>query len=155
MNPFDTQPTPARRIVGISLRTDNTRGFHDIPAHWQRFMSDGVAGQVPQRSGDDVFAVYARFENLQDLATTGIAQLRYTLLLGVQVAADAEVPAGLDRVDVPAQHCVRFEVPTGQPQQVGACWQQIWARSDLRRAFVADVERYHADGRIDILVGLR
>jgi predicted transcriptional regulator YdeE len=150
-----TVTVPARRIVGLALRTDNTRGFQDIPAHWQRFVADGVHGRIAQRCNDDVQAVYARFENLDELPRTGIGQLRYTLLIGAEVPAGTEAPPGLDAIDVPAQTCAVFAVPPGQPQQVGACWQRIWQEHDLPRAFLADVERYQADGRIDILVGLR
>jgi tRNA A37 N6-isopentenylltransferase MiaA len=38
---------------------------------------------------------------------------------------------------------------------VGAKWQEIWSLPNLPRAVLADVEHYHADGRIEILVGLR
>ena len=46
-------------------------------------------------------------------------------------------------------------MPAGRPDQVGAVWQTIWPRDDLPKAFVADFERYRADGQIDILIGLR
>lgn len=155
-HPHDTlTSTPARRIVGLPLRTDNTRAFHDIPAHWQRFMGESVADRIVGACGPDLYAVYGRFENLDVLADGGIAQLRYTLLIGLEVPAGTVAPDGLEAMDLPAQTCAVFAVPDGQPQQVGARWQQIWARSDLPRAFMADAERYQPDGRIDILVGLR
>ena len=147
--------TPARRIVGLPLRTDNTRAFQDIPAHWQRFMGEAVAERIAGACAPDLYAVYGHFENLDVLAGAGIAQLRYTLLIGLEVPAGTEAPDGLQAMDLPAQTCAVFAAPDGQPQQVGALWQQIWARDDLPRAFIADAERYQADGRIDILVGLR
>jgi predicted transcriptional regulator YdeE len=153
--PYTLTPTPARRIVGLPLRTDNTRAFETIPAHWQRFMGEAVPGRIAGACGPDLYAVYANFENLDVLAGGDITQLRYTLLIGLEVPAGSAAPEGLQAVDLPAQTCAAFAVPSGQPQQVGAHWQQIWARNDLARAFVADAERYQPDGRIDILVGLR
>jgi predicted transcriptional regulator YdeE len=153
--PTTTTPSPARRIVGIALRTNNTEAFQTIPAHWQRFTSDAVLAQIPGKRSNDVFAVYAHFENLAVLEHGGIAQLRYTLIVGAEVADGAEAPAGMQAVDVPAQTCAVFAVPTGRPDLVGARWQEIWSLPDLPRATVADVEHYRADGRIEIWVGVR
>lgn len=147
--------TPARRIIGLPLRTDNTCAFETIPAHWQRFRAESVPDRIASACGRDLYAVYARFENLDVVQGGGIAQLRYTLLIGLEVPAGSDAPPGLEAIELPAQTCAVFAVPDGQPQQVGASWQQIWARNDLARTFVADAERYRPDGRIDILVGLR
>jgi predicted transcriptional regulator YdeE len=161
MNAAATTPitqiaTPARRIVGLALRTDNSEGFKTIPAHWQRFMDLGVPATIAGKRSDDVFAVYTHFENLDVLAVPGgIAQLRYTLLLGVEVTAGAEPPAGLQAVDVPAQTCAVFTVPKGRLDLVAARWQDVWALQELPRAFAADIEHYWPDGVIELLVGLR
>jgi predicted transcriptional regulator YdeE len=147
---------PARRIVGIALATDNTQAFQTIPAHWQRLGTESVLDRIAHRQGQDVFAVYSQFENLEVLhQPSGIAQLRYTLVIGAEVAAGTAAPQGMVAVDVPAQRCAVFDVPAGRADWVGARWQEIWSLPDLPRAVVADVERYHADGRIEILVGLR
>ena len=65
----------AFQIVGLPLRTNNAEGFKTLPTHWQRFMGEQVLAQIPHRAGDDLFAVYTGFENLEVLSTQGIAQL--------------------------------------------------------------------------------
>jgi predicted transcriptional regulator YdeE len=150
---FSTEPT--RRILGLALRTDNTRGFVDIGAHWARFFAEGWLAKIPGKQSDTVWAVYGLFENLEVVHAGRIADLRYTLVIGAEVAPGVEATPGLIGIDLPAQRTAVFNVQSGQPQDVGARWQEIWALRDLPRAFVADAERYTADGRIDILVGLQ
>lgn len=145
----------AFQIVGLPLRTNNTEGFKTIPTHWQRFMGEQVLAQIPHRAGDDLFAVYTGFENLEVLSTQGIAQLTYTFVIGAAVTEVGELAPHLQAVQVPAQRYAVFAVSTGQPQLVGAAWQSIWARGDLQRRFAADFERYQPGGEIDICVGLQ
>lgn len=139
----------AIHVIGIELRTTNAQAFETIPAHWQRFGEDNVPAQVSGRQGDAVYAVYTHFEhagrNNQGL---------YSLVLGPAVAPDAPVPAGMVRVVAPASRRAVFPVEKGRLDQVGAVWQAIWQRDDLRKTFIADYERYGADGSIDILVGV-
>jgi AraC-like DNA-binding protein len=54
------QSTPARRIVGIALRTNNTEAFRTMPAHWQRFASDAAPAQIPGKRSSDEVDVIAR-----------------------------------------------------------------------------------------------
>ena len=37
---------------------------------------------------------------------------------------------------------------------VGAAWHAVWANTDLPKTFVAEYERYHANGDISISIGL-
>ena len=76
------------------------------------------------------------------------------LVIGAAVTRVGALPAGLQHLRVPAQRYQVFAAPTGQPEQVGALWQHIWALP-LPRAFVADFERYKPGGEIDVLVGLQ
>lgn len=149
-----TNDLPALDIVGIALRTNNRVGFETIPAHWQRFYQEQVLNQIAHKASDDVYAVYGLFENLEVVQTQGIQDLTYTLVLGAAVTRVDALAPGLQHLRVPAQHYQVFSAPTGQPQQVGALWQHIWAQP-LPRAFVADFERYRPSGEIDVLVGLQ
>lgn len=144
-----TDQDHAIHVIGIELRTTNNEAFETIPAHWQRFGTENVPAQVADRQGDTVYAVYTHFEhagrNNQGL---------YSLVLGPAVAPGAAVPHGMVRVVVPASRRAVFPVEKGRLDRVAAEWQAIWQRTDLRKTFVADYERYSADGSIDILVGL-
>lgn len=139
----------AIHVIGIELRTSNGEAFSTIPGHWQRFTAEGVAARVRGRLSDDVYAVYTNFQNAGH-DNQGI----YSLVIGVAVPPDAQVPAGLTRVVIPASARAVFPVDQGRFDKVGEAWQAVWRRDDLPKTFVADYERYQADGTIDILVGV-
>jgi predicted transcriptional regulator YdeE len=136
-------------IAGLELRTSNAQAFETIPAHWQRFYAEAVLAQIPDKISDDVYALYTHFEN-PGVNHEGV----YSLIIGAQVAAVNALPATLRSVSVPAGRYAVFAVEAGQPQKVGARWQEIWTQAELPRRFVADFERYTPSGQIDIFVGL-
>jgi predicted transcriptional regulator YdeE len=144
-----TDQAGALHVAGIELRTRNDEAADTIPAFWRRFGDEGVIARLPQRLGDDVYAVYTHFENA-GLNNRGW----YSLVIGAAWPADAPLPAGMVRAVVPASRRAVFPVPAGRPDQVGAAWQAIWQRGDLSKTFLADYERYAPDGRIDISIGL-
>jgi predicted transcriptional regulator YdeE len=144
-----THQAQAIRIIGIELRTSNAVAAQTIPPLWRRFFEQGVLAQIPGKLSDEVYAVYTHFENA-GVNNDGT----YSLIIGAPVSSTQEVPAGMSHTVIPASQRAVFEVPQGQPQQVGAVWQSIWQRHDLAKTYVADYERYGADGKIDIHIGL-
>lgn len=140
----------AIHVVGIELRTTNLEAMQTIPPHWQRFGKEGVLAHIPAKLNGDVYAVYTHFENA-GLNNTGL----YSLVIGAAVPASAEVPAGMVRVVVPASKRAVFEVEPNRADLVGAKWMDIWAHTELSKTFIAEYERYSADGRIAISMGLQ
>jgi predicted transcriptional regulator YdeE len=154
----DIHPTQDLIIAGLALRTNNTEAVQTLPQLWERFMGhdDGCRSfmaQVPGRLSDDIYAVYAEFDpnppRIED-----IMSLAYTCVIGVAVPSSEGLPAHLRSVTVPATRRRVFSVATGQPQQVGAKWQEIWSMMDLPRSFAADYERYKPNGEIDIFISV-
>jgi len=149
-SPLSTQYLPqAIRIIGLELRTSNDVAAQTIPAHWQRFMAEGVLARIPVKQSDEVYAVYTHFENAGQNN-----QGWYSLIIGAPVASDQPVPEGLSHAVIPASYRAVFPVPQGDPMQVGAVWQQVWLRDDLHKTYIADLERFRPNGEIDILVGI-
>ncbi len=136
-------------VVGIELRTSNLEAMQTIPPLWQRFTQDKVLASIPNKRGDDVFAVYTHFEHAGS-NNTGL----YSLVIGAAVAPDAEVPAGMVRVVVPASPRAVFAVGAGRFDLVGPAWQAVWERTDLPKTFIAEYEHYAANGDIHISIGL-
>ena len=132
-------------IVGLEIRTSNERAFEEIPAHWQKFFQEGIVGQIPNKVSNDVYAVYTNFEN-KGKNNEGI----YSFVIGVEVDQVGALPANLSSTLVPASDRMVFQVETGQPQQVGAKWQEIWGIDDIQKAFIADYEMYKESGEIYI-----
>lgn len=141
--------SPALHIVGIELRTSNLMAFETIPGHWQRFSQENALARIEGRLSDEVFAVYTNFE-FAGRDNTGL----YSLIIGAAVAPQADPPPGMVRAVVPASQRAVFTVAPGRVDQVGAAWQGIWQRQDLRKTFIADYERYGAGGAIEISVGV-
>jgi len=139
----------ALHIAGIELRTTNQEAFETIPRHWQRFSEEGVFTCIPGRLSDEVYAVYTNFENA-GRNNEGL----YSLVIGARVSPDAALPQDLARMVAPAARRAVFPVERGRFDLVGAAWQAIWARHDLEKTYIADYERYGADGTIDIFIGI-
>ncbi|MDO9434485.1 GyrI-like domain-containing protein [Hydrogenophaga sp.] len=144
------QQDTALRIIGIELRTANSEAMQTIPPHWQRFTQENVLANIPGKLSDEVYAVYTHFENA-GLNNQGI----YSLIIGAPVSSAQAVPPGMAHAVLPASPRAVFPVPKGQFDQVGPTWQEVWQRDDLPKTFIAECERYRADGQIDILIGLR
>lgn len=144
-----TEQEQAIQVIGIELRTTNEEAMQTIPGHWQRFTDERVADKVPGKQSDEIYAVYTNFQNA-GRNNQGL----YSLVLGVPVQASTPVPAGMLRVVLPATRRAVFPVEPGRADLVGAKWQEIWARDDLAKTFIAEAERYQADGRIEILIGI-
>ena len=143
-----TEQNQAIHVTGIALRTSNDEAAQTIPPFWQRFGEQQVLAAIPGRIGTDVLAVYTQF------AHAGVDnQGLYSLVIGAEVSPDAPVPAGMQRVVVPASRRAVFEVARGRPDLVGAAWQRIWA-TPLPKTYLADYERYTQDGAITISVGI-
>ncbi|QHE86730.1 GyrI-like domain-containing protein [Hydrogenophaga sp. BPS33] len=140
----------ALRIIGIELRTSNAEAMQTIPPHWQRFHEEGVLARIAGKLSDEVYAVYTHFENA-GLNNDGI----YSLIIGAPVSSAEPVPPGMTHAVLPACARAVFPVPQGRFDQVGPVWQTVWERHDLPKTFIAEVERYRADGQIDICIGLR
>jgi predicted transcriptional regulator YdeE len=143
------QQTQAIRVVGLELRTTNAEALQTIPPHWARVMRDDIFSRIAGKTSDDVYAVYTHFEHA-GLDNQGL----YSMIIGAPVAADATVPEGLVHAVLPAGWRALFASPDGRPDLVGQTWLEVWARDDLPKAFVADAERYRADGTIELMIGL-
>lgn len=136
-------------VVGIELRTSNDQAMQTIPPHWRRFADEGVLARIPNKTSDEVLAVYTHFEH-EGIDNRGL----YSLIVGAAVDGLREVPAGMVSAVVPASRCAVFPVERARPDLVGAAWQQVWRRTDLQKTFIADYERYGAHGEIDIHIGI-
>ncbi len=129
-------------VIGISTRTNNAQeatGNGEIPKQWQRLFNEGILDRIPERSDQDVVAVYT------DYASDWNGD--YTYILGAKVKPGTKAPVGMVAVTVPAGKYVEFESATGPGQTVvPAVWKQIWEYfqepGNPARAYKADCERY-------------
>ncbi|MFK7771221.1 MAG: GyrI-like domain-containing protein [Saprospiraceae bacterium] len=123
-------------IIGIDTRTSNQEGkaAQDIPALWNRFLSQNLMEQVPNKVGAEIFCIYTEYE--------GDHNLPYTALLGCKVDNLDNVPEGMRGMTFTTQKLEKFTTK-GNLQQ-GAVWQKwlkIW-EEQLDRTYSFDFEVY-------------
>ena len=147
--------THDRFVVGLPLRTSPATAATDVPATWQRFMQEGWLQKLPQKADDSaIYAVYTDYVSDE----TG----PYTMVLGVSVDRETQVPEGLRRVCIPAGEVASFRVEGDPAEVVWKAWAHVngpW-KERTRRRYVADFERYPlasltpSSAVVDVTVGL-
>jgi len=147
---------PATRIVGLAIRTTNAAEAEPttarIPGLWRRVLEEGVSERVPGRTHPGVLAAtYTSYDSDE--------RGPYTLVVGVEVAADAAVPPGLTAVAVPAARCLRFAARGPMPAALVATWGRVWSTfgdpAGPWRAFTSDLERHTGREAADVYVAIR
>ncbi len=124
-------------IVGLAVRTtnENSQAAKDIPALWNKFMTENRVEQIPNKLDHQIYCMYTDYE--------GDFTKPYTTILGCKVANDpAEIPDGLVRKFVPTASYTKV-VATGNLLEgaVYKAWVNIW-NSALSRAYQSDFEVY-------------
>src|SRR5690242_3833704 len=81
--------TEAFYIIGISVRTtnENSQSARDISSLWNKFMSENILAQIPNKISNDVYCIYTDYE--KDYTKP------YTTILGCKVADLSSTPAGM------------------------------------------------------------
>jgi len=141
-------------IIGISVRTTNAngQGAKDIGGLWNRFMTEGIADKIPNKSGFDIYSVYTNYD--------GDYTNPYTTILGCKVNNIEEVPEGMVAHKVEAGSYQPFVAKGNLNEGVVVTeWQKIWS-SDLARKYTSDFEIYGAraqnpeDAEVDIYIAI-
>jgi predicted transcriptional regulator YdeE len=123
-------------IVGIDMRTTNQNGeaMKKIPAFWQKFYHSDIMKKIPSIiDPETVYAVYSDYDE----------QGYYSMLIGVEAAAEKPLSGDLVSINVPAS---RYAIMTAKgpiPYSIPTAWEFIWSHDfPHMRAFRADFEVY-------------
>ena len=145
----------AFNITGILVRTSNKDLIceKDIGALWQRFFSENIMEQIPNKVGTEIYSVYTDYE--------GDHTAPYSVIIGCKVSHLKEVPEGMVGKEIPAgdysSHLAKGSIPDGA---IGDAWKKIW-EADLDRAYTADYEIYGPnaqnphDAEVEIQIALK
>lgn len=146
---------PKFNIIGISVRTSNENGQAaiDIPALWNKFISEGIAETIPNKIDNSIYSIYTEYEKDHTRP--------YTTLLGCRVENLNVIPEGMIGKTFDEATYTKI-VAKGNLMQgiVYNEWVKIW-NSDLDRTFVADFELYGekaqdpANAEVEIFVGIK
>jgi len=125
-------------IVGIKTRTTNVdmQAAKDIPALWEKFMSENISDKIPNKLDDKIYAVYTNYESDYMGA--------YDMYIGCKVDAKNEISTDLIKLDIPESSYEEF-IAEGKLNDgiVYNKWMEIW-KSDLDRRYSADFEVYQS-----------
>lgn len=123
-------------VIGISVRTTNENGQagQDIPALWDKFMTEGIAEKIPNKTDSSIYCIYTEYEKDHTKP--------YTTILGCKVENLDTIPNGMvgktfDEATY-MKHIAKGNILQGM---VFGEWTKIW-NSDLDRTFTADFEVY-------------
>lgn len=151
---METQKKETLCIAGLAVQTSNAQGFaeKDIPALWQKFMSQNIGEELPEKTSTDIYCVYCQYE--------GDHTQPYTTLIGYAVQQNSPIPPHLKSVTIEPGNYAVFKA---QGDLTGTAvidtWKLIW-NTPLERNYKADFEVYGPEaanpknGKIDIFVGI-
>ncbi len=133
------------QIIGISIRTtnENQQAAADIPVLWDKFMWQGIADQIPNKTDNAVYCVYTDYE--KDYTAP------YTVILGCRVSSLEQIPQGLTSKSFEEETYKKYVAAS--PQTVIDEWIKIW-NSDQKRTYKADFEVYTDKSEVEIFIGV-
>lgn len=142
-------------VIGISVRTSNENGQagQDIPALWNKFITEGIAAQIPNKIDNSIYCIYTEYEKDHTRP--------YTTILGCKVENLQTIPGGMVGKTFEEAAYQKY-IAKGNILQgvVFNAWVKIW-NSNLDRAFTADFEMYGEKAQnpesaeVDIFVAVR
>ena len=142
-------------VIGISVRTTNENGKsgEDIPALWNKFMSEGIQRKIPNKVSEDIFCIYTDYEKDHTKP--------YTTILGCKVESLDVVPENMIGKTIESANYEEL-IAKGNLAEgiVYNKWLEIW-NSDLDRGFTTDFEVYGEktqnpeNAEVDIYIALQ
>ncbi|MFC5814241.1 GyrI-like domain-containing protein [Nonomuraea harbinensis] len=140
-------------VVGFAVRTTNADEMDQarakLPVLWRRAGAPGAFAHVPNRVGENLYAVLTDYESDHHGA--------YTQIVGTAVRTVPRLPEGMVAVRVPAARTLKVEARGPMPQALVEAWQQVWKHTESggtpARAFTTDVEVHHPGG-VDLYVAV-
>ena len=123
------------KIIGIELKTTNENGqaVKDIPKFWQKFYSENLKNQIPNKIDEEIFGLYIDYE--KDFTKP------YSFIIGCKVSSLDKIPQNMVSKTIPASKYEVFTVKGKFPDELLKTWQYIWS-SDLKRTYTGDFEVY-------------
>jgi predicted transcriptional regulator YdeE len=128
-----------------------------IPRQWQKVFQEGILAKIPNKVGDNIYAVYTDYASDRDG--------EYSYIIGAMVKPGTAAPVGMVAKALPGG---RFAVLTSDlgplPKVVPGVWQKVWKLEDekeLHRTYKADFEIYDRrshdpeNAQIDLYVGIK
>ena len=128
INPFS--------VIGIAVITTNENGQSgiDIPALWNKFMSERVLERIPNKIDNTLYCVYTDYEKDHTKP--------YTTILGCKAESLDSIPDGMIGKTIEGGNYIPLFAKGNLLQRVVFNeWVKIW-NSTMERSYTADFEVY-------------
>lgn len=142
-------------VIGISIRTtnENEQSGKDIPALWNKFLSEGIQNKISHKVSDDIVCIYTDYEKDHTKP--------YTTILGCMVDNLDVIPDGFTGKTIEGFNYKKFTAKGNLADGIVINeWIKIW-NSDLERIFTSDFEIYGEkaqnpeDAEVDIFIAIK
>ncbi len=124
------------KVIGIKVRTTNENGqaAKDIGELWNRFMSENVGANIPNKVNESILSIYTNYESDHTKP--------YDTILGCIVSSLDEIPEGMVGHEFNQSNYVPFKAQGNLSEGVVySKWTEIW-NQDLDRTYSGDFEVY-------------
>lgn len=134
MNIQNTSFKLAGLKLGYKTTNKDNKAMEDCGALWQHFGGSFLGTKLPQKLSNDIYAVYYNYD--------GDHTQPYAYFIGYRIPEDANLPAGIDTLTIPAQQYDELSTKGQMPNCVADAWREIWKLDDSHRAYGFDFEVY-------------
>lgn len=152
---MEHQKMESFHVIGIAVKTtnENWQSSVDIPALWNKFMTEDIMAQIPNKVDQSLYCMYTDYEKDHTKP--------YTTILGCRVNSLGNIPIGFVGKSIKGGNYVKRTAKGNILQGlVFDAWTKIW-NSNIPRAFTADFEIYderahnpeHAE--VDIFIAIK
>lgn len=123
-------------VVGITVKTtnENMQAATDIPALWNKWMTERMIDQIPNKVSSNIFCIYTDYE--------GDHSQPYLTVLGCEVENLNHIPEGMVGKSFDGGNYTKFtsrgDLTKGHVYNE---WLKVWEH-DLKRTYTADFECY-------------
>ncbi len=141
-------------VIGIRIKTTNKdeQSAKDIGRLWEQFMSEQIAGKIPNRIDTSILSIYTNYE--------GDHLQPYDTILGCRVSSLEDIPVGMIGQDFAKSDYVQFHAKGDLTKIIYNTWLEIWEQN-LDRTYTADFEEYDekaqdpTNAAVDIFVAVK
>lgn len=130
------------KFIGVSIETTNENGqsSNDLQELWERFYSENIPTQIPNKVSDEIYSIYTDYETNY--------KGKYTCIIGFKVNSLDEIPENLIGREFKGGQFQKFIAKGQMPDAVVETWQKIWQKEDeLNRKYTVDFEVYRENSR--------
>ena len=139
----------AFNIIGIAIKTtnENQQSVEDIGKLWERFFSENIAAQVPNKASDAIYSLYTDYES----DYTG----KYTAILGMKVSSLDSIPKGMVGRQFKGGNYQKFTAKSLEPESVVDVWKEVWAKNEeLNRKYTVDFEVHKQGEKTEVYIAV-